>query len=267
MPDLISSPQNPRIKNLLRLQQKSSERREQGLTIIEGLRELTIARAAGVVVPTLFVCPELAGPARLAELHTLCTGTNTEWIDVSKTVFEKVAYREGSDGVLALAQPPRHTLAGLTLPATPLLLVLEAVEKPGNLGAILRTADAARADAVIICDPRTDLYNPNAIRSSIGCIFTVPTVATTRQELLGWCQQHGIRTYAAALTNHARPYTQCDFRGPTAFVMGTEADGLTPELMQACSETIIIPMGGYIDSLNVSTATAILTFEAVRQRG
>ncbi|QNH61559.1 TrmH family RNA methyltransferase [Hymenobacter sediminicola] len=266
-PDPITSPQNPRIKNLLKLQQKSSERREQGLTIIEGHRELTIAHGAGVPITALFVCPELAGEVRQRELQALFGSRQPEWFEVSKAVFEKVAYREGSDGVLALAKPPRHTLAGLELPAAPLLLVLEAVEKPGNLGAILRTADAAQATAVIVCDPRTDLYNPNAIRSSIGCIFTVPTVATTRDELLAWCQQHGIRTYAAALTERAVPYTTCDFRGPTALVMGTEADGLTPELMQACDQTIIIPMRGAIDSLNVSTATAILTFEAVRQRG
>ncbi|RYU81612.1 TrmH family RNA methyltransferase [Hymenobacter persicinus] len=263
--DLITSPQNPRIKNLLRLQQKPAERRAQDLTIIEGHRELTIAHQAGVAVQALFVCPELAGETKMRELESRF-GQLTEWFSVSRAVFEKVAYREGSDGVLALARPPRRTLTDLELPRNPLLLVLEAVEKPGNLGAILRTADAAQADAVIICDPRTDLYNPNAIRSSIGCIFTVPTVATTRAELLEWCAQRGIRTYAAALTDHARPYTEFDFRGPTAFVMGTEADGLTPELMHACDQTIIIPMGGYIDSLNVSTATAILTFEAVRQR-
>lgn len=265
-PDPITSPQNPRIKNLLRLQQKSSERREQGLTIIEGHRELTIAHGAGVAVTALFVCAELAGTARQQELRTLFGGQQPEWFEVSKAVFEKVAYREGSDGVLALVRPPRHTLQDLPLPAAPLLLVLEAVEKPGNLGAILRTADAAQATAVIVCDPRTDLYNPNAIRSSIGCIFTVPTIATTRDELLAWCTEKGIRTYAAALTDHAQPYTEYDFRGPTAFVMGTEADGLTPALMQACNQTIIIPMRGAIDSLNVSTATAILTFEAVRQR-
>lgn len=264
-PDTITSPQNPRIKNLLKLQQKSAERRAQQLTIVEGLRELTIAHQAGTTVQSLFVCPELAGPEKLQALEATF-GHVPEWFSVSKAVFEKVAYREGSDGVLALVRPPHRTLEELVLPPNPLLLVLEAVEKPGNLGAILRTADAARADAVIICDPRTDLYNPNAIRSSIGCIFTVPTVATTRQALLAWCAQRGIRTYAAALTPLARPYTQFDFRGPTAFVMGTEADGLTPELMQACNQTIIIPMAGYIDSLNVSTATAILTFEAVRQR-
>jgi TrmH family RNA methyltransferase len=263
--DPITSPQNPRIKNLLRLQQKASERREQQLTIIEGHRELTIAHQAGIEIRSLFVCSELAGDARQRELQA-ALGAQVEWFDVSKAVFERVAYREGSDGILALARPPQRRLQTLELPANPLLLILEAVEKPGNLGAVLRTADAARVDAVIVCDPRTDLYNPNAIRSSIGCIFTVPTVASTREEVLAWCAEKGIRTYAAALTPEARAYTEYDFRGPTAFVMGTEADGLTPELRQACSETIIIPMRGYIDSLNVSIATAVLTFEAVRQR-
>ncbi|MET4107881.1 RNA methyltransferase [Hymenobacter sp. UYP22] len=264
--DPITSPQNPRIKNLLKLQQKSSERRAQGLTIVEGLRELTIAHGAGVAVTALFICPDLAGAQHQQALRELFGGQGVEWFEVSRAVFEKVAYREGSDGVLALVKPPLLTLEELPLPANPLLLVLEAVEKPGNLGAILRTADAAQATAVIVCDPRTDLFNPNAIRSSIGCSFTVPTIATSRPELLAWCRHHGIRTYAAALTDAAVPYTTCNFRGPTALVMGTEADGLTPELMQACDQTIIIPMRGAIDSLNVSTATAILTFEAVRQR-
>ncbi len=265
MPDAISSPQNPRIKNLLRLQQKAAERRQQGLTIVEGLRELMVARSAGVEVPTVFVCPELLPAAEQRQLRQVLAA-DVEWLEVSKTVFERVAYREGSDGVLALARPPQRRLSELVLPANPLLLVLEAVEKPGNLGAVLRTADAAQADAVIVCDPRTDLYNPNAIRASIGCVFTVPVLATSRPELLAWCRERGIRTYAAALTPAARPYTECDFRGATALVMGTEADGLTPELRSACDETIIIPMRGAIDSLNVSTATAVLAFEAVRQR-
>ena len=265
---MLTSPQNPRIKALLRLQQKSSERRQQGLTIVEGLRELLTALTAGIEVTTVFSCPELTGAERPPALaQALADSPSTEWVPVAKAVFERVAYREGSDGVLALVRPPQRTLADLALPPNPLIIVLEAVEKPGNLGAILRTADAAQATAVIVCDPRTDLYNPNAIRSSIGCSFTVPTVATTRAELLAWCREHSIRTYAAALTDRAVPYTTCDFRGPTALVMGTEADGLTPELMQACDQTIIIPMRGAIDSLNVSTATAILTFEAVRQRG
>ncbi|MBD2766541.1 RNA methyltransferase [Hymenobacter sp. BT664] len=266
--DRLSSPQNPRIKQLLRLQQKPAERRSLGLTLVEGLRELTIAVEAGLAVATLFTCPELAGATGLAALPHLLSASPTapEWFEVSRAVFEKVAYREGSDGLLAVLRIPTRTLSGLHLPPNPLVIVLEAVEKPGNLGAILRTADAAPVDAVLIGDPRTDLFNPNVIRASIGCVFTVPTVAAPVADILDFLGAKGIRSYAAALALGARTYTDCDFRGPTALVMGTEADGLTPQLRAACDETIIVPMRGRIDSLNVSVATAVLTFEAVRQR-
>lgn len=263
---LITSPQNPRIKQLLHLQQKASARREQGLLLLEGQRELTIAAGAGLLISTVFYCPELSGDASLRALRTALPASAIEWIEVARPAFERVAYREGSDGVLALAPAPRRTLADLRLPPNSLVIVLEAVEKPGNLGAILRTADAARADAVLIGDTRTDLYNPNVIRASIGCVFTVPVVAAPVAEVLAFLKQNQITTYAAALTPAAQPYTQHDFRGPTALVLGTEADGLTPALRAACDHTIIIPMRGHIDSLNVSVAAAVLTFEAVRQR-
>ena len=266
--DRLSSPHNPRIKQLLRLQQKPAERRALGLTLVEGLREFTIAVEAGVAMAAVYACPELAGPAGVAALETLFAGVAPapEWFEVSRPVFEKVAYREGSDGLLAVLRTPARALTDLRLPANPLVLVLEAVEKPGNLGAILRTADAAPVDAVLIGDPRTDVFNPNVIRASIGCVFTVPTVAAPVADILAFLQAKGIRTYAAALTPESRNYTEYDFGGPTALVMGTEADGLTPELRAACHETIFIPMRGRIDSLNVSVATAVLTFEAVRQR-
>ena len=265
--DHLSSPQNPRIKQLLRLQQKSAERRALGLTLVEGLRELTIATEAGVAVAAVYTCPELAGETGLAELQSLFSGKAApEWFEVTRPVFEKVAYREGSDGLLAVLRTPARTLADLRLPINPLVIVLEAVEKPGNLGAILRTADAAPVDAVLIGDPRTDLFNPNVIRASIGCVFTVPTVAAPVADILAFLQEKGIRSYAAALAPEARNYTEYDFRGPTALVMGTEADGLSPQMREACDETVIIPMMGRIDSLNVSVATAVLTFEAVRQR-
>ena len=266
--DRLSSPQNPRIKQLLRLQQKAAERRALGLTLVEGLRELTIAVEAGVAVATVYSCPELTGEEGQAALQSLFSGRAAapEWLEVTRPVFEKVAYREGSDGLLAVLRTPARTLADLRLPANPLVVVLEAVEKPGNLGAILRTADAAPVDAVLIGDPRTDLFNPNVIRASIGCVFTVPTVAAPVADILAFLQAKGIRSYAAALAPEARPYTACDFRGPTALVLGTEADGLTPQLRAACNETVIIPMMGRIDSLNVSVAAAVLAFEAVRQR-
>ncbi|OGX86627.1 rRNA methyltransferase [Hymenobacter lapidarius] len=267
--DRLSSPQNLRIKQLLRLQQKSAERRALGLTLVEGLRELTIAVEAGVAVAAVYSCAELADETGQQDLQKLFSGLDSapEWFEVTRPVFEKVAYREGSDGLLAVLRTPARSLADLRLPENPLVIVLEAVEKPGNLGAILRTADAAPVDAVLIGDPRTDLFNPNVIRASIGCVFTVPTVAAPVADILAFLREKGIRTYAAALAPDARDYTACDLRGPTALVMGTEADGLTPQLRAACDETIIVPMRGRIDSLNVSVATAVLTFEAVRQRG
>ena len=266
--DRLSSPQNPRIKQLLRLQQKAAERRALGLTLVEGRRELAIAVEAGVAVAAVYHCPELAGPDDAAALRQLLAGVAPapEWFEVSRPVFEKVAYREGSDGLLAVLRTPARALADLRLPANPLVLVLEAVEKPGNLGAILRTADAAPVDAVLIGDPRTDLFNPNVIRASIGCVFTVPTVAAPMAEIMASLREKGIRSYAAALTPEARSYLSCDFRPPTALVLGTEADGLTPTARALCDETIIIPMLGRIDSLNVSVAGAVLAFEAVRQR-
>jgi len=266
--DRLSSSQNPRIKQLLRLQQKSAERRALGLTLVEGLRELTIAVEAGVAVATLYTCPELAGETGLVDLTTLFVGRPNapEWFEVTRPVFEKVAYREGSDGLLAVLRTPARTLADLRLPPNPLIIVLEAVEKPGNLGAILRTADAAPVNAVLIGDPRTDLFNPNVIRASIGCVFTVPVVAAPMAEIVAFLKEKGIRSYAAALTPQAHSYLDCDFHQPTALVLGTEADGLTPAALAACDETIIIPMMGRIDSLNVSVAGAVLAFEAVRQR-
>ena len=269
MPDRITSLHNPRVKEVLRLQDKAAERRRQGLTLVEGYRELTNARQAGWAVATLLVCAELAGEeiARHLQEASRRGPHPAEYLPVSAAVFARLAVRERSDGVLAVLRTPHLTLADLHLPANPLVLVLEAVEKPGNLGAILRTADAAPAHAVLVGDPRTDLYNPNVIRASLGGIFTVPTVAAPMPEVLAFLRQKGIRTFAAALADDARPYTAVLFGGPTALVLGTEADGLTPATRRACDETVIIPMRGQLDSLNVSVAAAVLTFEAVRQRG
>ena len=267
--DRLTSPQNPRVKALLRLQQKPAERRAQGLTLVEGLRELIVAAEAEVVIAALYTCPELATAAAYPALQALLAAQPQapEWLELAPPVFEKIAYREGSDGVLGVLHTPTQALADLRLPPNPLLLVLEAVEKPGNLGAILRTADAAPVDAVLVGDPRTDLFNPNVIRASIGCVFSVPVVAAPMADILAFLRQHGIRSYATALTPQARPYTEFDFCPPTALVLGTEADGLTPATQAACDATVIIPMRGRIDSLNVSVVGAVLAFEAVRQRG
>ncbi|MCO4292921.1 RNA methyltransferase [Solitalea sp. MAHUQ-68] len=260
MHEILSSTQNPKIKNVLKLQEKSSERRKQNLIVFEGNRELGLALDAGFKIRTLFVCEEVWGNERIE-------GVNTKDIfHISKEVFDKIAYREGSDGLIIVAEPHYHTLETLKLPENPFLIILEAVEKPGNLGAILRTADAAQVDAVIVCDPRTDIYNPNAIRSSVGCVFTTQVVTSTSDEVLEWLKKENITSYAAALTA-TEFYHNTDMSKPCAIVMGTEATGLTEKWLDGADKQIKIPMRGKIDSLNVSTCTAILAFEAMRQRG
>ena len=256
----ITSAQNPRIKNLLVLQQKSRERRKQNLLVVEGLRETGIAVANGFSVAELFVCHEIADEESYARI-----AGNAEITTISQAVYEKLAYREGSDGCIALLEPRWMKISEVRLRSKPLVIVLEAVEKPGNLGAILRTADAVNADAVIVCDPLTDIFNPNIIRSSVGCVFSRQVVACSTDEAQLWLKEKGFTSYAAEL-EASSPYHTFDFRGAVAFVMGTEADGLTRKWIDFCDERIIIPMLGSIDSLNVSVSTAVLVYEAMRQR-
>lgn len=259
----ITSLQNSRIKNIIKLS-KSKERKEQNLFIIEGARELNLALSVDYEINSVFVCPELFVKTDYPDI--LNSIPENKLLEVSEVVFEKIAYREGSDGLLTLAKPKKHSLENLELPENPFVIVLEAMEKPGNLGAILRTADAARVDAVIICDPATDLYNPNAVRSSVGCLFTVQTAVCTSQEALYFLRRKHIKTFAAEL-QASQWYQDTDFTGPSAIIMGTEADGLTDFWLQHSDARIKIPMRGKIDSLNVSVSTAVLTFEAMRQRG
>lgn len=259
----ITGLQNSRIKNIVKLS-KAKERRTQNLFIIEGARELSLALSAGYEIDSVFVCPELFAKTDYPDvLNNIPLSRQAE---VSEAVFEKVAYREGSDGLITLARPKKHDLNDLPLSKNPFIIILEAVEKPGNLGAILRTADAAQADAVIVCDPATDLYNPNAIRSSIGCLFTVPVAVCSSQEALDYLQAKKIKTFAAELQASGW-YQDTDFTQSSAIIMGTEADGLTNFWIDNADARIKIPMRGKIDSLNVSVSTAILTFEAMRQRG
>lgn len=260
----IVSAQNSRIKNVQKLSAKSKERKAQELFIIEGAREISLALAGSYCFDSVFYCPELfAGtdyPEVLQAIHPKIL------YEVSKAVFGKIAYREGSDGILAVAKPKDHRLLSLHLPENPFVIVLESVEKPGNLGAILRTADAAGVDALIVCDPLTDAYNPNTIRSSVGCIFTVPLAISGNAEILSFLKTKGIRTFAAEL-QASQWYQDANFRGPSAIIMGTEADGLSSFWLQNADARIKIPMRGKIDSLNVSVSTAVITFEAIRQRG
>lgn len=259
----ITSLQNPRIKQISQLS-KARERKEQGLTIVEGAREIGLALDAGLLPELVYVCEPIYAKSEYPKLIDRIP--ENKRIAISSSVFEKVAYREGSDGLIALLKPINHSLNKLKLSENPFLIVLEAVEKPGNLGAMLRTADAAKVDAVIICDPSTDVYNPNTIRSSVGCVFTVPVAVCTSKECLDWLREKHITAYAAEL-EASTWYHDCDFRMGSAIVMGTEADGLTDFWLKNADERIKIPMRGIIDSLNVSVSTAILTFEAMRQRG
>ena len=256
----ISSVQNPRVKQLLVLQQKSSERRRAGLFIVEGRRELQHCVDAGYEVDSVFVCEELAGEASLP----IDTPKGTVF-SVSSKVYERIAYRGSTEGVVATVRSKVRRLSDLALGKNPLIVVLERVEKPGNLGAVLRSADAAHADAVIVCDPLTDLYNPNLIRSSIGAVFTVPTVSCTSDECIHFLKERGIRILTAQLQD-SNLYYDVDMRQGTAIVMGTESTGLTDQWREAADAHIRIPMLGRLDSLNVSVSAAILLFEAVRQR-
>lgn len=253
---MITSKTNPKIKNIVKLQ-KASERKEQHLIIIEGRREIERAQACGFFIEQLFVCREL--------LRTPLDIQAPVIEEVSLEVFDKIAYREGSDGLLVLAKPKFKDLKDFKPGNNPLIIVLETVEKPGNLGAVLRTADAAGVDAVIVADHATDLFNPNTIRASIGCIFSVPVYACTTEECIHWLRSNGIKIFCTYL-KASIDYLEADFSGPTALVMGTEATGISEAWVKAADQNIIIPMKGIADSLNVSVTTAIVTFEAVRQR-
>jgi TrmH family RNA methyltransferase len=236
----------------------------QNLFVIEGYREIIRAMASGIEIKELYVCQELDRIGRSQDL--MLQDIRMQVIEVGKNAFARIAYREGSDGLIALAVPRNLGLPELKLSREPLILILESVEKPGNLGAIMRTADAADIDAVIVCDPLTDIYNPNAIRSGVGCIFTRQVVTCTSTEALDWLHNQKFHIFAAALSEKALVYHQIDYHGPTAIVMGTEATGLSREWLDKADAQIIIPMKGIADSLNVSTSAAVIVFEAVRQR-
>ena len=253
----ITSLKNPKIKDLLSLSEKSRERRERGLFVVEGLREVSRALAAGYEAQTLFVCEEYLGEPLAVEPEKV--------FPVSKEVYGRIAYRGGTEGVVAILRTKVRLLEELTLRDNPLILVLESVEKPGNIGAVLRSADAAGVDAVLICDPLTDLYNPNLIRASLGALFSVPTLCCTSQEAATWLKRHGIAILTAQLQD-SELYYDTDMTHGTALVMGTEDRGLSPFWREQADAHIRIPMAGMMDSLNVSVSAAILCFEAVRQR-
>lgn len=263
MTEFISSKQNPKIKQIIQLQ-KSSERRELGLFLLEGIKETEKAVAAGYTFEQVYFCEDIISEDKLRKLVGSRFINNLYKVD--KQVFEKIAYRESTGGILSVVQSREHRFEDLNLTKNPLILVIEGVEKPGNIGAIYRTADAAGVDAILICDPKVDFYNPNAIRASIGCIFQIPTVISDTPTAIDWINEHKISIYPTYL-KAAVPYTNIDFKQASAIVMGTEATGITDEWIKHATQNIIIPMKGSADSLNVSTSAAIVTFEAARQRG
>lgn len=258
MRELITSLSNPKIKRLLELQQKSSERRESGIFVVEGTRELSFCIKEGFEIDTLFVCPEIAKSEewQLDKVRTY---------EVSGEVYAKIAYREGTEGVIAEVKQRFLSLQDLKLPPSPLIAVIEGVEKPGNIGAILRTCDAAKVDALFICDPKTDLYNPNLIRASLGAVFTVPCVCLSSAQAIDFLRANDIQILTAQLQDSAEYYNTPMTSG-TAIVVGTESTGLTDAWRKVATKHIRIPMRGLLDSLNVSVSAAILLFEANRQR-
>lgn len=258
----ITSTQNTLVKHLLVLKEKSRERRKSKLFVIEGKRELGLAVSANYHIETVLFLEELISEEDIKAI----VESNTNCIKISKAVFQKLAYRHTTEGIIAVAKSKSNTIKDLQFERkNPLILVAEAPEKPGNIGALLRTADAANVDAVIIANPKSDLYNPNIIRSSVGCVFTNQVAMGSTSEIITFLRLHKINIFCAALQASVNYSTQ-DFTKPSAIVVGTEATGLSKEWLNNSTQNIIIPMQGEIDSMNVSVAAGILIFEAKRQR-
>ena len=259
----ISSLQNAAIKKLLQLQEKSRTRKKEGLFVIEGRREIGLAIKGGFVIRELYFNAELISSE---EVQDLTGAGKTEIIELSTEVYEKVAYRGSTEGVIAVTEAKDLSLKNVNLQKeNPLILIAEAPEKPGNIGALLRTADAAAVDAVFISNPRTDMFNPNIIRSSVGCVFTNQIATGSTSEIIAFLKERKIAIFGAALQASV-PYDSIDFTQSSAIVVGTEATGLSEEWLENTTQNIVIPMQGEIDSMNVSVAAGILVFEAKRQR-
>ncbi|MBQ8071521.1 MAG: RNA methyltransferase [Bacteroidales bacterium] len=265
--ETITSVQNPKIKDLLSLQEKSRLRRQKGLFVVEGRREFLHCLEAGFIPSCLFICGEILSPDEMQRIVSLSEKANPKVgiMQVNSYIYDKIAYRGGTEGIIAEVNSVDRTLEDLVLSESPLIAVLEGVEKPGNLGAVLRSADAAGADAVIICDPLTDIYNPNLIRASLGAVFSRQVAVASSEDTIAFLRKKGIGIFTAQLQDSS-VYYSTDFRGPTAIVMGTESTGLSNAWREAATGHIMIPMLGQLDSLNVSVSAAILLFEAVRQR-
>jgi TrmH family RNA methyltransferase len=257
----ISSTSNPRIKDILKLS-KASERKSRGVFLVEGYREISRAVDSGFSMESLFYCPDLNSSLHVSFVNRVAV---REKISITREVFEKITYRDATDGLAAIFRSRHEVLNDLPIKENALYVVVETVEKPGNLGAILRTADAAGVDAVIVCDNQTDIYNPNVVRSSIGCLFTNRVIQADSKETIQFLAARKVKIYAAALQK-SNYYYSANFKCPSAIVLGSEAHGLS-DIWRASADAVLrIPMQGVADSLNVSVSAAILLFEAVRQR-
>ncbi len=259
----ITSPQNQRIKDAAHLREKSA-RKERGVFVVEGAREIDRAILSGFVLEEMFVAPEQFSPEAktLLKTHKL---PEQKLIEVTETVFAKLAVRENKDGLFAVFKSRSLTLKDLKPRKDMLLVVLETVEKPGNLGAVLRTADGAAADAVVVLDPRCDVFNPNVVRASVGALFSVPVIECEPKEFLEYCRKNHVKLVATTPHTNTFHYT-ANLSQSVAILLGSEAFGLSPELMDEADIKIKIPMRGIGDSLNLSVAAAIVVYEALRQR-
>ncbi|MCF6182621.1 RNA methyltransferase [Lutibacter sp.] len=261
----ITSPQNSYIKELIQLKEKSRLRKKTATFLIEGLREISLALKGNYTIKTLLIDVSIFDINLIDSLLENKNDT-VEIIEISKNVYKKLALRTTTEGILAVAKTKKLNLDSLTFKTkNPLILVAEAPEKPGNIGALLRTVDAAGLDAVLIANPKTDMYNPNIIRSSVGCIFTTQIATGSTSEIIQFLKDNNINMYGAALTASVA-YQTVNYTKPTAIIVGTEATGLTDEWLLNTTQNIIIPMKGEIDSMNVSVSAAIIIFEAIRQR-
>jgi len=253
----ITSLQNPRVKHIVKLRDDKRQRKQDGLMLVEGVDEIQLALSAGYQPQTLISAPELTSRT--------VAGITTENITVNRAVFEKISYRENPDGWLAIFPIPSVSLDDLKLSDSPLVIVAESIEKPGNLGAILRTADAADVDAILVCDPRVDVWNPNVVRASRGAVFSVPTVECDNASALEWLKSQKIRVIAATPSAETA-YSDINLRESVALAVGTEDEGLTDFWMSNAEVKVRIPMIGRVNSLNVSVSTALIVYEAIRQR-
>ncbi len=254
----IESAQNPKIRNLLKLQEKSRERKNQGLFVVEGIQENQLALESGFDANEFFICDSIFN----SEIQL----ASKKIFNVTPALFEKVAYRGTTGGIIGIYKSQKKDLDSVKLSEKPLIVILESVEKPGNLGAVLRTCDGAGVDLLLICDPLVDFYNPNVIRSSVGTIFTNQVISAEKEEVVNWLRKEKIQIISTFLREETKSLYDVDFSKPTAIVLGTEAFGLTEFWAENSDVLVKIPMNGKVDSLNVSNAAAICIYEAVRQK-